>query len=150
MAASREGRTAVRTLTEPAGQEVSAISQTTSGGFTRCGVPSGRAGTSQCPLTRTSRARTGNRVSSFVRSRPDPKLKLRTAAAATATSASRPESFRGALSGPLERVSPHFRYGPISGPPRAAERATPSRRPVLVVGLVAGDTARRESPDAEE
>ncbi len=27
MAASREGRTAVRTLTEPAGQEVSAISQ---------------------------------------------------------------------------------------------------------------------------
>jgi len=35
IAASREGKTAVRTLTEPVGQDAIAMSQTASGGFTR-------------------------------------------------------------------------------------------------------------------
>src|SRR5215470_18978017 len=44
IAARRDGKTAVRTLTCPSGQEVRAISHAASGGFTMCGLPPGIAG----------------------------------------------------------------------------------------------------------
>src|SRR5215467_5918112 len=56
IAARRDGKTAVRTLTCPSDHEASAISHAASGGFTICGLPSGMAGTSQCPLVSASRA----------------------------------------------------------------------------------------------
>src|SRR5439155_11225297 len=79
----------VRTLTEPMNQEARIINQTTSGGLAKCGWPPGRAGRSQWPWARTSRAITGNRVSSFVKSRRDPKLKLRITTETARSNASR-------------------------------------------------------------
>src|SRR5215470_7658494 len=83
----KDGTTAARCDTAPAGQAASAINQAWSGGLLSMG-PLEVSGKSQWPFARMSRAITGNRASSLVASTRWPRSKPKSAALPTLTIAS--------------------------------------------------------------